>query len=531
MTRQEIQVLIDTKIAGQGTAVDAGSVLPVILSGILDLIEQGGGGTSDAVQYIPQELTEAQQMQARKNQDIYNTMTMVDTDDFNGAINEPYVDPGTGVPYDWFGPYKMGSAYGGFVFADVPLSPGYVVVSENGFKINGKDPIITSGENWEMMVDPDNNNSILVKTTANFVSVRTKFGTISFPYSGLYASGELYIEQQEYEGEIIYYFNAYVSSFSENLTVSLDVVTQVPYKYIPTQSVGSSADDQHFPTAKNVYDYIRNNSNTGAVRYDINQSLSDSNKMRARKNQGLYYSERSSTTTVYPAFVWDGNLATSYGQPVMGDGFSYFLISYGFLFSTVASINISTGVIYTMGTDLERRTVDNYSGSRGWFIVGENTPALVLEIYATEEEPVTYNGLTFTDGGVYFLGNYNAGYFVEALNVTGQQTIQYNIIPVAATEHLVLEFKRTDNQTWTCNHTFREAYRALIKGGAVLASVTFPDYGTLYSTHVYYTPEDNSIAVEFLENRTSSRLGFLVFSFSEEDGITFDIYEMQGGGE
>ena len=33
----------------------------------------GGGGTSDAVQYIPQELTEEQQMQARKNLGVYYT--------------------------------------------------------------------------------------------------------------------------------------------------------------------------------------------------------------------------------------------------------------------------------------------------------------------------------------------------------------------------------------------------------------------------------------------------------------------------
>lgn len=31
----------------------------------------GGGGTSDAVQYIPQELTTEQQMQARKNLGVY----------------------------------------------------------------------------------------------------------------------------------------------------------------------------------------------------------------------------------------------------------------------------------------------------------------------------------------------------------------------------------------------------------------------------------------------------------------------------
>lgn len=36
-----------------------------------DISQGGGGGSSDAVQYIPQELTEAQKMQARKNQGLY----------------------------------------------------------------------------------------------------------------------------------------------------------------------------------------------------------------------------------------------------------------------------------------------------------------------------------------------------------------------------------------------------------------------------------------------------------------------------
>lgn len=35
MTRQEIEALIDKKIAGQGTAIDAGSVFPSVLKGII----------------------------------------------------------------------------------------------------------------------------------------------------------------------------------------------------------------------------------------------------------------------------------------------------------------------------------------------------------------------------------------------------------------------------------------------------------------------------------------------------------------
>lgn len=38
MNKDEIKSLIAAKIAGQGTAVDAGSVLPTILNGIIDLI-------------------------------------------------------------------------------------------------------------------------------------------------------------------------------------------------------------------------------------------------------------------------------------------------------------------------------------------------------------------------------------------------------------------------------------------------------------------------------------------------------------
>lgn len=42
MTKEEIIALIDAKIAGQGTNIDAGSALPEILKGILDL---AGGET------------------------------------------------------------------------------------------------------------------------------------------------------------------------------------------------------------------------------------------------------------------------------------------------------------------------------------------------------------------------------------------------------------------------------------------------------------------------------------------------------
>ncbi len=49
MTTQEIKDLIMSKIAGQGSAVDAGSALPQILNAIVDAIGEGGGGSGKRI--------------------------------------------------------------------------------------------------------------------------------------------------------------------------------------------------------------------------------------------------------------------------------------------------------------------------------------------------------------------------------------------------------------------------------------------------------------------------------------------------
>lgn len=50
MTKQEIQALIDAKIAGQGSAVDIGGALPTILSEILNMAASGENVQSDWAQ-------------------------------------------------------------------------------------------------------------------------------------------------------------------------------------------------------------------------------------------------------------------------------------------------------------------------------------------------------------------------------------------------------------------------------------------------------------------------------------------------
>lgn len=44
MTKQEIKSIINGTISGQGSQVDIGGKLAAVLSGMVDLIPEGGGG-------------------------------------------------------------------------------------------------------------------------------------------------------------------------------------------------------------------------------------------------------------------------------------------------------------------------------------------------------------------------------------------------------------------------------------------------------------------------------------------------------
>ena len=62
MTKDEIKALIAAKIAGQGTNVDAGSVLPTILNGIIDLLP-------DAPAPTPQDIFDSLTVRTQKTFD------------------------------------------------------------------------------------------------------------------------------------------------------------------------------------------------------------------------------------------------------------------------------------------------------------------------------------------------------------------------------------------------------------------------------------------------------------------------------
>lgn len=93
MTKEEIKALIDAKIAGQGSAVDAGSALPTILNGILELATQSGpvSWEFNLIRNEPYTTWESINM----TQEIYDAI-------INGAIDliniKWYFEGGVGIP-------------------------------------------------------------------------------------------------------------------------------------------------------------------------------------------------------------------------------------------------------------------------------------------------------------------------------------------------------------------------------------------------------------------------------------------------
>ena len=94
MTKNEIIALIDSKIAGQGTMVDAGSALPAILKGILEIAVGGENVQSDwneADNTKPDYIKNKPTIPAAQIQSDWN-QTNVSAKDY--IKNKPYVEVG-----------------------------------------------------------------------------------------------------------------------------------------------------------------------------------------------------------------------------------------------------------------------------------------------------------------------------------------------------------------------------------------------------------------------------------------------------
>lgn len=224
MTSQEVRALIDAKIKGQGTNVDAGSVLPAILNGILDLIDSGGGGgTSDAVQYIPQELTAPQQMQARKNQGLYyEAVEDVEIACSYTQNNRVDVDNSGGVPGVYYYLYKLSSLNVNGSDVKSIYVPDYDYEHDGVFSPENGNLSVTSYTDYDAITcstqtNPNAVNVYVVK--ADGTTVTTPGGTATVD-TGIWAL-TTYIEDA---GEGV---------FIDTITINTAVTHKVEDKYLP----------------------------------------------------------------------------------------------------------------------------------------------------------------------------------------------------------------------------------------------------------------------------------------------------------
>ena len=217
MTKEQIIALIDAKIAGQGTAVDASSSLPSILKGILDLIG-GGGGTSDAVQYVPQTLTEAQQMQARKNQGLYYE----ETTEGEKTVTTPD-SPDAKWPYPQENSIPYGDDYFRRITDDAPAQADIIEMI-----ISGETTVAGSDlQSFDITGLVDFPSTVQGYSANPFVSSRQMFIVVS---EDTVVDGNTY-KKGIYVPHIELFANPYVSEITYNGETT--TVHQIPAKYIP----------------------------------------------------------------------------------------------------------------------------------------------------------------------------------------------------------------------------------------------------------------------------------------------------------
>lgn len=221
----------------------------------------GGGGSSDAVKYTEQTLTEAEQMQARENLDLYRDgfVSREDYGDWNAGSK-----PSTLMllqPNDYFigledlTPcfYAGSSGKAG----TEPIGQSGMVVDEAYLsEFNG--PILSPAQVVEQTDDyivlkANNHHAVIVWADSAVVSIQG-LGTFTIP-QGTFVECE--IEGIEFAGEeepIVYYC---VSNISIIYHYMAPATIKVPAKYLPiTTSLSASSTNNQVPGAKAVYDNL-----------------------------------------------------------------------------------------------------------------------------------------------------------------------------------------------------------------------------------------------------------------------------------
>lgn len=212
MDKNQIQALIDAKIKGQGTNIDAGSVLPPILEGILELAGNAAGPDNT-------DMSERDKMKTRANLGLYGI-----------------AETKQSVSLDWDGDTTGLEPVGQFYpiatdFADSVAS----ITDENDVTLSVKPENIINGEDCFLIID-DNGNPLAVISQKDGAEINVSGNVLTFD-TGVYVVDT--VRNIEYEKV----------TFSTIL---------VPAEYLPlsTDIVADKESNEKVATPKAVYDYV-----------------------------------------------------------------------------------------------------------------------------------------------------------------------------------------------------------------------------------------------------------------------------------
>ena len=239
MNTSEIQRLIDTKIKGQGTNVDAGSALPPILTALNENVDK-------AVSPDSTEMTVDEQMQVRKNLGLYYEETLTERTEYDPdgqqvsgspAFSEQYFIKASDTPINLD---DLGTAMAVLQWGE-----------ETEIEITS-DMIMDESAMGFYCVFQDGEQTGMPIVTVILEDSASPFGVTLTKGVWFYLSGDNHTLWVEHSATFVH---------------------KIPSKYLP--EMPSEGD---------------------AVQY-VPQELTDAQKMQARKNQDLYYSEQGQETT------------------------------------------------------------------------------------------------------------------------------------------------------------------------------------------------------------------------------------------
>lgn len=451
MTQQEIQALIDAKIKGQGTAIDAGSALPPILTGLNEM-------AGKAVSPDSTDMSEADQMAVRKNLGLY-----YETPEEDNTVQYDGNPDGKEL-------YKDGALVR--LSENIPSEADILAVDKNGEEITAT---------FETIGD---NDSFLIKDESISIFV--------------IIAGE---ETGDYEGlpTGIYGYTAH-PEYALTYKVADAYVGEIPERFLPE---GTRDAVRYVPQELTAEQQSQARTNIGAGTSNFNgnpvlvteQELTETQQMQARKNQDLYYSDvetQEVEKTFYRDTAFEAQGTDDFVLVSKPSAFTYNFL-YRFLNDTPQAEDIVQ--VYNDGWVAGTPTIVTESG----YIVIDSGILVVYE----DNKQITWEGQSVTlDKGIwaymydYLYGAGGDGYNGIKYNETTETVHKVPATYLPLTTNLSAQSTDLEAPTAKTVYDFvKPAVESSQPNGGFLPNVVY-DLGTLTGavTFALASPTDNTIA-------------------------------------